>query len=80
MEWWLFAIIGYCSATYVWGVFICLFYLLAIDFSKRGTGIIVKGDVNKPYWPTALFYAVLSPIFVPWWVVTFIKANSGGAK
>ena len=67
MEWWLILIIVYCALTYVLGTSICLCYLIADLAAKR--------DLKKSCWSGALFYALISPIFMPWWIVEFIRAN-----
>lgn len=77
MEWWKLLLIGYGVLTYALGVAISLSYLLAIDLAKSKPWIKVHDDLNKIYWPTALFYTLLSPIFVPWWIVCFVRANKG---
>jgi len=74
MEWWPIAIIVYCALTYILGIFISLFYLLVIDLAKYTDKITVNCDLGS-YWPAALLFTVLSPIFVPWWIIEFIKVN-----
>ena len=73
MEWWLYPIVIYCSLTYVLGIFICLFYLIgnAIGLAHP------KVHLKDLYWG-AIIYILVSPIFVPWWISEFIKANKGG--
>ncbi len=77
MEWWKLLLIGYGVLTYALGVAISLCYLLAIDLAKSSTRIKVHGDLNKNYWPATLFFTLISPIFVPWWIVCFVRANKG---
>lgn len=75
MDWWIIAIIVYCGLTYFLGICICLGYLISIELAKYTDKIQVKGDLNKAYWPAALFWTIISPIFVPWWILEFVKAN-----
>lgn len=65
MEWWLRLIVAYCAVTYILGVFICLLYFIG--------GIIAK--VKLRYAAEFLFYALLSPIFTPWWIAEFVRSN-----
>ncbi len=71
MEWLQYLIIAYCTVSYTFGALIAVWYFL-------GGIVLHRTKANAPYWPYFLLCLLLSPIFVPWWIVTFARANKGG--
>jgi len=73
MSWWLILIITYCTLTYVLGVYIGFLYLIG-NFMAIGSQRVKL----KSLWWGICIYTLISPIFVPWWIVEFVRANKGG--
>jgi ABC-type branched-subunit amino acid transport system permease subunit len=66
----LYIVLGYCGMAYILGIIIAVWYFL-------GGIVLHRTKENLRFWPLFLCYiVVLAPIFVPWWIVTFINRNT----
>lgn len=63
-------LLGYCALTYILGIFIMLLYATGI--------VLLKRKYENVIWWWMLFLTLISPVFVPWWIVQFVKRNKGG--
>jgi len=72
MEWWISLVIAYCVVTYFLGALVFVLYIMGNSRSAEQD----KVKLQDLLWRLSL-WALISPIFVPWWVVEFVKANKG---
>lgn len=82
MSWWLALIIAYLAVSYITGLGIIALYSLGFSAISHGgkLGFLKATSPEevksvRHYALGIIIYWILSPIYVPWWLLAFAKMN-----
>lgn len=87
MTWWHPFIEAYIIVSYIAGLLIIFLYSVGLYTISRGGRLgILRVEATSPedvgpirkHLIYFLIFWILSPLFVPWWFVSYYKANRGG--